>query len=306
MIEINEALGQIYKVLNDFCGLNDMSFRFDKNTMVSSALPVEQKGNLYYMYMDGKAGTAIVEYNSDDNKIKLLGAGTEQAPVEDCKQLSLWLLEPSIHDEKDVKSIANDFLETMENNFASAKAKDISKVKIPKAVSKNQAKAGVASYDAQTLCNRFVMHYPEYKDDLKQNLLDYDELLAADFAEKFIAPKMLEVLNSGNKKEQKKFFTMLSEVYEDGLNEVQDLIAVVIMSKMDNKPEYLEIADEYMSDYMKPTIHYINKVMASGACVKYREKMQNPPIYKPKKQKRSGGLMAKLMGGNQQGLNNQQ
>lgn len=305
MIEINEALGQIHKVLNDFCGLNDMSFRYDKNTMVSKDLPIEQVDNKYFMYMDGAAGTAIVEYNTDEQKIKLLGSSEQNAKVEDCSQLSLWLLEPSVHDEKDVKSIANDFLETMESTFASAKAKDISKVKIPKAVSKNQAKSGVASYDAQTLCNRFVMLYPEYKDDLKQNLLDYDELLAADFSEKFIAPKMLEVLNGGNEKEQKKFFLMLNDVYEDGLNEVQDLIAVVIMSKMDNNPEYLAIADKYMSEYMAPTIHHINKVMASGAGNKYREKMKNPPAYKPKKQK-SGGLMQKLMGGGQQGLNNQQ
>lgn len=301
MIEINEALGQIYKVLNDFCGLNDMSFRFDKDTMVSSALPVEQKGNVYSMYIDGKAGTAIVEYNSDDNKIKLLGSSGEHAAAADCKQLSLWLLEPSVHDEKDVKSIANDFLECMEQNFAKAKEKELSKVKLPKGVSKNQAKSGVASYDAQTLCNRFVQIYPEYKDALKQNLIDYDELLAADFSEKYIAPKMLEVLNSGNEKEQKKFFMMLNDVYEDGLNEVQDLIAVVIMSKMDNQPEYLEIADKYMSDYMAPTVHHINKLMASGAGQKYKEKMKNPPIYKPKKQRKS--LMTKLMGGGQQGLN---
>ena len=304
MIEINEALGQIHKVLNDFCGLNDMSFRYTKDTMLSSALPIEQKDQKYYMYMDGNAGTAIVEYNADEQKIRLLGSSEQNAAVEDCKQLSLWLLEPSVHDEKDVKSIANDFLETMESNFSVAKAKDLSKVKIPKAVSKNQAKSGVASYDAQTLCNRFVMLYPEYKDDLKQNLLDYDELLAADFAEKFIAPKMLEVLNGGNEKEQKKFFMMLSDVYEDGLNEVQDLIAVVIMSKMDNNPAYLEIADKYMSDYMKPTIHHINKLMVSPSGARYKEKMKNPPPYKPKKQK-SGGLMAKLMGGGQQGLNNQ-
>ena len=304
MIEINEALGQIHKVLNDFCSLNDMQFRFDKQTMLSSALPIEQKGEKYYMYMDGKAGTAIVEYNAEDQKIKLSGSSEQNAAIEDCTQLSLWLLEPSVHDEKDVKSIANDFLETMENNFAGKKQKDISKVKIPKAVSKNQAKSGVASYDAQTLCNRFVMIYPEYKDALKQNLLDYDELLAADFSEKYIAPKMLDVLNGGNEKEQKKFFMMLSDVYEDGLNEVQDLIAVVIMSKMDNNPEYLAIADKYMSDYMKPTIHYMNKIMASSSGERYREKMKNPPPYKPKKQK-SGGLMSKLMGGGQQGLNNQ-
>ena len=303
MIEINEALSQIYRIVNEFCEKNDLEFRFDKKTMVSSALPVENKENKSLMYIDGKSASIVIEYDNDANKIKLLGASEAGVSPEECKQLSLWLLEPNVHDEKDVKSIANDFVETLEQSFASSKAKDLSKVKIPGSVSKNQAKSGAASYDAQTLCNRFVMHYPEYKDDLKQNLLDYDELLAAEFAEKFIAPKMLEVLNSGDAKEQKKFFSMLNDVYEDGLNEVQDLIAVVIMSKMDNKAEYLEIADKYMSDYMKPTIHQINKIMASSSGQKYREKMQNPPIYKPKKERQS--LMMKLMGGGKQGLNNQ-
>ena len=302
MIEINEALSQVYRVLNDFCQKNDLSFRYDKATMASKELPVEQSENLYRMYIDGKAASIVIEYDNNSNKIRLLGASEAGIKPEECKQLSLWLLEPNVHNEKDVKSIANDFLDTMEQNFSGAKVKDISKVKIPGSVSKNQAKSGAASYDAQTLCNRFVMQYPEYKDDLKQNLLDYDELLAADFAEKFIAPKMLEVLNGGNEKEQKKFFSMLNDVYEDGLNEVQDLIAVVIMSRMENRPEYLEIADKYMSDYMKPTIHHINKLMASSAGVKYRQKMKNPPIYKPKKERRS--LMTKLMGGGQQGLNN--
>ena len=302
MIEINEALSQIYRVLNEFCEKNELAFRYDKQTMVSPALPIEQQDAKSFMYIDGAAASIVIEYDGDTNKIKLLGASEAGVKPEECKQLSLWLLEPKVHDEKDVKSIANDFLDTLEQNFSTQKAKDISKVKLPGSVSKNQAKSGAASYDAQTLCNRFVMHYPEYKDDLKQNLLDYDELLAAEFSEKFIVPKMLEVLNSGDAREQKKFFSMLNDVYEDGLNEVQDLIAVVIMSRMDNKAEYLEIADKYMSDYMKPTIHQINKIMASPAGEKYRAKMQNPPAYKPKKEKKS--LMMKLMGGGQQGLNN--
>lgn len=304
MIEITEALSQVYKVLEEFCNVNEMSFRYDKNTMTSASLPVEQNGNMYYMYIDGKAGTAIVEYDSESGKIKLLGSGEENAKAEDCKQLSLWLLDTSVHDEKDVRSIANDFSETMEQNFAKAKAKDISQVKLPHSVSKNQAKSGVASYDAQTLGNRFVMIYPEYKDDLKQNLLDYGEFLAAEFSEKFIVPKMLEVLESGNEKEQKKLFMMFNDIYEDGLNEVQDLIAVVILSRMDNNEKYLAIADKYMSDYMKPTIHHINKIMASPAGKRYREKMANPPAYKPKK-KKNQSLMMKLMGGGRNDLGNQ-
>lgn len=302
MIEINEALGVIHRTLSDFCNVNDMQFRFDKQTMQSSALPVEIKDKMYYMYIDGKAGTAIIEYNSETCKIKMLASGDANAAPEDCKQMSLWLLDPSVHDERDVKSVANDFLDILTENFGKAEKKDISKIKLPKSVSKNQAKSGVASYDAQTLANKFVMIYPEYKDALKQNLIDYGEFLAADFSERYIVPKMLEVLESGTPQQQKKLFSMLNDIYEDGLNEVQDLIAVVIMSRMDNNEKYLEIADKYMSDYMRPTIHHINKIMASPQGARYREKMKNPPAYKPKKEKK--GLMNRLMGANNQGLNN--
>lgn len=296
MIEITEALSQIHKTLEGFCNVNEMSFRYDKDKMLNKDLPVEQAGQFYYMYLDGETGHVIIEYDSESGKIKLLAAENENTAPADCRQLSLWLLDTSVHDEKDVRSIANDFVETLEQNYAKAKAKDISKVKLPSSVSKNQAKSGVASYDAQTLGNRFVMIYPEYKDALKQNLLDYGEFLAVDFSEKYIVPKTLEVLENGTEKEQKKLFMMFNDIYEDGLNEVQDLIAVVILSRMDNNEKYLEIADKYMSDYMKPTIHHINKVMASAAGKKYREKMANPPAYKPKK-KQNQSLMMKLMGG---------
>jgi hypothetical protein len=301
MIEINEAFSLIYKQLDEFCNLNNMKFRFNKDTMQSRQLPLEVNGKDYYMYMDGESGTAIVHYNSETKKIRLLASADQNAKPDECKQLSLWLLDANVHDEKDVKSVANDFSDTMDKTFAKAKSRDISEIKLPHSISKNQAKSGVASYDAQTLANRFVMIYPEYKDDLKQNLLDYGEFLAVDFAEKYIVPKMLEVLNDGTEQEQKKLFMMFNDIYEDGLNEVQDLIAVVIMSRMDNNEKYLEIADRYMSDYMNPTIHYMNKIMASPKGEKYREKMKNPPAYKPKKQKQS--MMMKLMGGGQQGLN---
>ena len=118
--------------------------------------------------------------------------------------------------------------------------------------------------------------------------------------------RMYHLADNGQLEKTAKKLSQIQGMFDDiraELDEVQDLIAVVIMSKMDNKEEYLEIADKYMSDYMKPTIHHINKVMASGAGNKYKEKMKNPPIYKPKKQK-SRGLMTKLMGGGQQGLNN--
>ena len=303
MIEINEALSQIYKSLYEFTSSNGMEFIYDKDTMISRELPVKIENGVYSMSIMGEKGSAMVIYDAESKKIRLLGSGdAEISNPDDAKELSVWILDTNEQDDRDVKSIANDFIETMESNFASAKLKDISQVKLPKSVSKNKAKSGAEMYDVQTLANKFVMLYPEYKDDLKQNIFDYGELLPIDFCEKFIVPKTLEVLESSNVKEQKKLFGMYNDIYEDGLNEVQDIIAVVILSNMNNNPKYLEIADKYMSDYMKPTIHRVNEMMEGEKGDKIREKIKNPPPYKPRKEKKS--LMSSLMGGQQQGLIN--
>ena len=46
---------------------------------------------------------------------------------------------------------------------------------------------------------------------------------------------------------------------------------------------------------MRDTVILINKFLASGSSKKLREKLKNPPPYKPKK-KKSGGIMSQLMG----------
>lgn len=43
---------------------------------------------------------------------------------------------------------------------------------------------------------------------------------------------------------------MLNEVYEDGTNEVQDVIGVTILGAMQNDKDMMAVADKYMSDYM--------------------------------------------------------
>lgn len=295
MIEINEVFSIISKSLTNFVSVNNFTFRFDKETMTSRELPLEITESETKLYLDGETGTAIIVYNSGNNQIKLFGSADKGVGVSDCKELSAWLLEPSVATESDVKSISNDFRESIEETFSKKSDTDLSKVKLPHSVSKSKAKTGAVSYDPITLANRFVMIFPEYKDELKINIVHYGEFLPLDFCEKFIVPKFKQALKDElDAKTTKKFYKMLAEIYEDGTNEVQDIIAVVIMSHMDNKPENYEKLDPYMSDYMKPTIRSINKMMEGKKGEKNREKMANPPKYKPPKKNRS--IMQKLTG----------
>ena len=98
-------------------------------------------------------------------------------------------------------------------------------------------------------------------------------------------PRVLDVIKNGDKAEQKKLFKMLTEVYEDGTNEVQDIIGVSILGEMRNDPEMMAVADEYMSEYMAGPVHEINKLTARNS--RLTKKLKNPPPFKPKKKKKS-------------------
>lgn len=293
MIEVNEAFAMIKKSFATFVSANNFTFRYDRETMQSKDLPLEITDGAVTMYLDGETGTAAISYEKEKSQIKLFGSADKGVSVDVCKELSAWLFEPKSATESDVKSICNDFKDSVESAFSLKKATDLSKVKLPHSVSKSKAKSGVVSYDPQTLANRFVMIFPEYKDELKQSIVDYGEFLPLDFCDRVILPKFMDAVNGKLPPQtSKKLLKMICEIYEDGTNEVQDIIAVGIMSHMDNKEEYYKVVDPYMSDYMKPTIHSINKMMSGSSGKRYKSKMANPPKYKPPKKKK--GLMQKL------------
>jgi hypothetical protein len=171
---------------------------------------------------------------------------------------------------------------------------------MPKAVSRAKAKNGIISYDVDSLANRFGTLYPEMKELIKQNIADYGEFLPETFFVEYGTPKVLEVMRSGNEQDIKKLFKMLNEVYEDGTNEVQDIIGVTILGEMKDDKELMAVADEYMIDYMAGPVHEINKLTKKNSSL--TKKLKNPPPYKPKK-KKTGILQNALQA--QNNINNQ-
>ena len=63
---------------------------------------------------------------------------------------------------------------------------------------------------------------------------------------------------------------------------------------MDNDEQLIETAKEYMCDELSAPVVYINKYFQTAAGKRKKEKLKNPPPYKPKKQKKPG-LFAQAM-----------
>ena len=92
----------------------------------------------------------------------------------------------------------------------------------------------------------------------------------------------------------KKLFSIINEIYEDGTNEVQDVIVVTMLSSYNYEGNMWQNVVDHLSDSVVESFIRVNKIIKSSKTAKLR--LENPPKYKPKKQKKSKGLMSSLMG----------
>ena len=109
--------------------------------------------------------------------------------------------------------------------------------------------------------------------------------------------EVFEVKNGVQKQTMKKLFQILNEIYEDGTNDTQSLIAVTILGELDNDQVLLARCVDYMSETMAPPVIEVNKFLATSKGKKAQEKMENPPPYKPKKKKKKQGFLSQMLSG---------
>ena len=265
---------EAYKIIEKYLADTNKELGFSRINTEDDTLTFKGNKGLYRFTFDKEADILSVENAYEDN-----GEETEFSSI------SKSLFELNRVDERDCRSAANEAAFEIKPLFAEKKKANIESVKMPKGISRGKAKSGLISYDVNSLANRFGVLYPEFKDDIKQNIVDYGEFLPETFFKEIGTPKVIDVIKNGTDAEQKKLFKMLNEVYEDGTNEVQDIIGVSILGEMKNAPEMMAVANKYMSEYMGNPVREINKI--TGKKNKYTKKLSNPPAYKPKKKKQS-------------------
>lgn len=231
----------------------------------------------------GDKGMYRLVYNPDGPVLEFDCAYETDESEAKWKTVSKTLFELDSIQERDAKSTANEISDEVSSLFAARKKVDLDKIKMPKAVSRTKAKNGSINYDTDSLANRFGVLFPDLKDEIKRNIAAYGEFLPETFFTEYGTPRVLDVLRNGSDADVKKMFKMLNEVYEDGTNEVQDIIGVTILGEMKGDKELMARADEYMIEYMAGPVHEINKLTAKNS--RLTKKLKNPPPFKPKKEK---------------------
>ena len=231
----------------------------------------------------GDKGMYRLVYNPDGPVLEFDCAYETEESEAKWNTVSKTLFELEAIEERDAKSTANEISDEITSLFAARKKVDLDKIKMPKAVSRTKAKNGAINYDTDSLANRFGVLFPDLKDEIKRNIAAYGEFLPETFFMEYGTPRVLDVLRNGSDAEVKKMFKMLNEVYEDGTNEVQDIIGVTILGEMKGDKELMARADKYMIEYMAGPVHEINKLTAKNN--RLTKKLKNPPPFKPKKEK---------------------
>ena len=106
----------------------------------------------------------------------------------------------------------------------------------------------------------------------------------------------MDTIRSNDTATMKKLFKILSDIYENGSSDVQDLVVVTILGEIDNDQKLLDKCRDFITDNdFYDTLVAVNQYLASAAGKKAKELMKNPPAYKPPK-KKNGGMMSSLMG----------
>ena len=291
MADIYSILADIYKGIGETvrdCGFEPVI----PADIEKDALPaVTDSGRITIEFKGENKALKIEHFN---NKLTLFGASKEgEIIASDFSVLSSSLLEAGTANDKDVKYFVNDYCETLVEVFGT-KTQKPKKSKLPQPVSKAAAKSGAVTYDPNTLANRFTAIYPELRDEYKANCDKYGQFLPEDFFVNHGNAVVLATIKENNPTKMKKLFNLLNDIYEDGNNDVQGVIAVTILGAMDNDTEMLAACCDYMSDDLAVNVININKFLASKSGKGAKMKLANPPRYKPEKAKKKKGVFSSL------------
>lgn len=290
-MNIQEAFRLIDKGLNENLTLKGFGAVYPDGVKKDELPLCTEDGKQYIDYVSEKGNVRIL---FSDGKFCFQTGSNDKGDEVEYKSISASLFDEE-SDERDVKYIINEFNDCLDSRFKVAEAvKQSTKgVKLPPPVSKAAAKNGNSFYDPATLANRYTIIYPELRDEYKKNIEKYGEFLADEFFRDF-GSYAVKTIRQNDKQQMKKLFNMLNEIYLDGTNEVQSIIVVTLLGQLENDDELLANCVDYMDPELAAITINVNRYLASAAGKKAVRLLDNPPAYKPPKEKKPGMMQSML------------
>lgn len=297
MIEKNTVLSSVANGLEKELKNAGFSLYYPKDADRREFPEINENNSSHILFSGSDDNSLMIEFSNNTVGLFYADSPAGETAKGDYTRLSTSLLDAEAAEDSDIKYIIEDFSETISSKFSNGKKPKTKK--LPNAVSKAAVRNG-AFYDAPSFGSRFTAIYPELREHFKLNIDTYGEFLPEDFFKNYGTPHVLSIIKDGDAAKLKKLFNLFNEIYENGTNDVQSLIVVSIMGELKNDEVLIARCVDFMSDELCVNVIRVNKYLYSASGKSARMRLENPPRYKPKKQRKS--LMSSLMGGNQNGL----
>ncbi len=180
---------------------------------------------------------AVKVYYSDEQKLFILAiADVVSGEVGEFTDVASWLFGDD-QNEKDAVAVGVDFADTLRGKLGIKASAVRSATNIALPTSEKGESVNVSA-----LTQRLLANFPQFKETYKASVAKYGKFLYLDFFTTYFVPEIKNMLAGtvANKKQLKKLFDMLDEVYVDGDAEATDAVVAIIAAAVYGNDTALE------------------------------------------------------------------
>lgn len=163
----------------------------------------------------GKGSTFCIKYNQETKCYDL-----KFSDGEDFKTVSSYLFDDT-QSEKDVESVAIDFTDTLRKKLGIVKKRNANAIELP-------TDEGGETVSLSGLTQKLLAFFPQHKETYKIHCSENGRFLTTLFYKENLIPSAKTLLCSGNKKQIKKFYDAMREIFIQGDKETVPFVVAVV------------------------------------------------------------------------------
>ncbi len=199
-----------------------------------------------------------IEYNNDAKQFILLVADVNEGEIGEFSAASTWLFDET-QTERDAAAVGVDFADTLRTQLGVKKERSAASVDLPVADKNDTA-------TVSALTQKLLATFPQFKETYKVSVQKYNKFLYLDFFTENFVPAIKQLMDTGTKKQNKKLFDMLSEMYNTGNGETTDAVVAIICAAIYEDEKRTQIFAEQTAEnkHMASAVREFSKVLAKN------------------------------------------
>lgn len=199
-----------------------------------------------------------VEYNDASKQFILLIADVTDGETGEFAAADSWLFDET-QTEQDALAVGVDFADTLREKLGIKKSKTSIAVELPVA-----EKGDTANISALT--QKLLAVFPQLKETYKSAVQENNRFLYLNFYTEHFVPAISNLLNTGTKKQLKKLFDMLSDMYNTANGETADIIVALLTVVAYGNTSNSATVNDYIAEnqHLKTAVHQFKTVLSKN------------------------------------------